>query len=384
MSRSSSLALALALLPLPAHAILGGQRVNDEGSGFLSIRGSTWTCTAVLVAGDVALSGRHCFTEEERLHPEALGWFMGREDSDDNPIVEIAFHPDPRVGVALLRLRRPIAGTVREIDPGEPARLAGRGLTCLGYGELAPNVRPAYGTSLSQGDIRVTSVGLPYLNWDQPLFTWQDDGGACLLREGGREYLAGLIMRPRGATSVPELISAAVLRGAVAEFRETRSIVSVATGLCLDASKGAVRLSACQGLPGQRWRLHQAESGAYELRPGGGNMCRRCPRGPGVCAERQGRGQEAATLVLGDCGGELTRPRPLPRVRPPEQLFSVPDRDGGPGPIKSALTGHCLEATGGAVSGAVPGFGGFGGVVPVQLAERPCREALAQRWRLGP
>src|SRR5712664_2078917 len=128
----------LILLFAPANAITNSFRNSGENSGFVRLVGANRTCSGVLIANDLILTAKTCFNDEEISHPELLGYFMGSQDSELNPIRDILRHP--YLDLALVRLTGPLvmnrtrSGFVRGIYPLNSDTLGGARLRCSGFG----------------------------------------------------------------------------------------------------------------------------------------------------------------------------------------------------------------------------------------------------------
>jgi hypothetical protein len=307
-----------------SHALIGGTLVDDEGSGFVSIHGST------------AL-GR-CFSDAEIIHGELVGWFMGSEDSDRNPIREV--YPHPTLNAALVRIAKPLAttrpGAPYELFPLRSSELAGRPLTCLAYGPRT-TTELAYGTRLTSGTFNVANVNGHTLMIQSAatFFSAIDQGGGCIVTHEGRPFLAGII----GTTnSNPTSVDA--LRTFITSFRTWHQISSTEGDLCVDipSASNAVNQSPqaypCNAGANQSWSMRAIGGGNFEVRAKHSNLC---------------LAADGARVVQVTCGADMTDPHPrnLPKARSLTQAWRISNA-GGPNGLSIenvAKAGTCLDRT---------------------------------------
>src|SRR4051794_28918441 len=103
MKKIPALFLFLALSSR-AHAIMGAgtTTVPTDFSGVVAFVGESKTCSGVLIANDLILTAKSCFSSVELANPTLVGYFMGSQDGERNPSdpspminppVEITIHP---------------------------------------------------------------------------------------------------------------------------------------------------------------------------------------------------------------------------------------------------------------------------------------------------
>jgi secreted trypsin-like serine protease len=204
--RRFALALSLALIPLPAAAIVNGAPAGGEIAAqtalIVSTRGAS--CSGAVLAPDLVLTAAHCVAPRASY---AIA-VVGRGASQLIPVVRIALHPRfdpaqfktrrPTPDLALLKLAQPLPAQFRAAQlardpalprPGDRFTLAGFGTIAEGDEKSAGTLRaltlPAIGTT---GGIMVRLAG---------------GGGACTGDSGGPAFRDGLVAAVIGWTTGP-------------------------------------------------------------------------------------------------------------------------------------------------------------------------------------
>ena len=204
--RPASLALILALSPLPAAAIINGVPAGGEIAAqtalIVSTRGAS--CSGAVLAPDLVLTAAHCVAPQANYAIAILGGSAPQLI----PVTRVVLHPRfdpaqfqtrrPTPDLALLKLSQPLPGNFRAVRlmrdpalprPGDRFTLAGFGMTAEGNEKSAGTLRtltlPAIGTT---GGIMVRLAG---------------GGGACTGDSGGPAFRDGLVAAVIGWTTGP-------------------------------------------------------------------------------------------------------------------------------------------------------------------------------------
>lgn len=342
--------LFLALLALlgcvPANAITNSFRNSGENSGFVRLVGTNKTCSGVLLTNDLILTAKSCFNDEEFSHPELLGYFMGSQDSDANPIRDIVKSPD--LDIAMLRLSVPLImngtrfGFRRRIFPLEAITLRGARVRCSGYGAF-DDTEYSYGENLTFADFSVDFVRGQSPNLGgRSQFRTNDLGGACLLDFEGQSMVAVVITNVQGS----EQTSATMLRGWLGKARLFHELVAANTGNCMDvefaSQTGGARVKQfpCHSGANQRWELkpitRDGRGGIlYELHARHSNKCL------GISG---GSLSDDGPAIQWTCTGEITDPVHLPSQAVPDQLWLIQYTGEGLHQLVNYQSGKCLDA----------------------------------------
>ena len=349
--RSSLLAaLSAALLSAPALAFQGGTEIPVDRSGFVLLRSAGATCTAVALTPDLLISARACVGGSEAQNPEMLGWFMGEQDSDDNPVREVSFDLVQDSPFVLLRLTRPLVmnGKGAPIYGGEDRALTG--FRCYSFGPTRPTLSASYGDVLAYVDLRVTGMRAGGFTTDPaPALDGLDIGAACF-RAGSNE-LAGLYVTDPIFGGV--IVGIARARGWITEFRAAFELVGAQSGLCIGNIPNTTRIwqlpCVAAGQPG---RIDQE----LYLRRFGTHYLIRSGRFPEMClgAIRGNIGNPAPVRFYG-CPPPLdngSAPWNLPTRPRIQQLWDIGVSTGDRLELRNAGDGLCLEVPG---SSRLPG-----------------------------
>ncbi len=347
-----ALTIAGGLVKSDVHAVIGGAPVSAEALGMISIRATGATCTGTLLANDIVLSATPCFSPSDLLHPEYAGYFMGTQDSDRNPILEIQ---PLSWGVSIARLAKPLkmngstTGYERAVSRRDTYALASGGVTrlpCYGFGRSTIAELP-YGAQLRTREFPVqspldgASVRLgPALGGTGNELLDYDQGGACLL---GNDIAA--IVVHLGS----KLTIASALRPEIARFRMWHEIVSELSGRCVavpaatHGEHASIIQWDCSGGNEQRWALRAVPQGdlretakgdVYEIRALHSNKCLSVPSGaPGVPVEQT------------TCSGEIVKPDAVPQEHLTQQGWRLDYLGNGSVRIKSQHGDQCLDLT---------------------------------------
>jgi len=242
-------ALALFFAAPAAQAFSGGTQIPVENSGFVLVRSAGATCTAVALTPDLLLTARACVGTSEAQNPEMIGWFMGAQDSDDNPVREVSYDVVQQSPFALLRLTRPLVmnGKGASIYGGEDAALTD--LRCYSFGPTGNTSYFSYGDTLAHLDVRVTGLAGPGLvTSPSPALHPLDVGGACF--RANTNELAGLYVPDFLAPAGGYIVGISRARAWITEFRATFELVSARSGLCIGNVPNGARLWQLPCVPG--------------------------------------------------------------------------------------------------------------------------------------
>ena len=328
----------------PAQGFPDGTAYDAERSGFVLLRGSDFSCSAVALTPDLLLTAKKCLSGPETQNPEMIGWFMGKQDSDDNPVREV--YGDIQSGFALLRLSRPLVidGNGISLYGGEDTALTD--FRCYSFGPTRPSVF-YYGGTLSYKDFHAVGMAAGgFITEPNPPIDLLDIGGACF-RANSRE-LAGMYLPATMATGM--LVGIARTRGWITEFRATMEVIAEQSGLCLGNVPNSARIWQSPCLPGndsrrrdQLWNLRRYDSSSFQIRS---------VRNPNLCLG----GSAANFTVYGadvvlfyPCAPPLTNgsaPWNLPTTPRREQLWTITSRNGDAVELRNVMSGNCLNVPG--------------------------------------
>jgi hypothetical protein len=231
---SATLALILALAPLPAAAIINGTLANGEIAAqtalIVSTRGAS--CSGAVLARDLVLTAAHCVAPQANYAIAIVGGATPQLITVARVVLHPSFDPAqfktrrPTPDLALLKLSSPLPGNFRVARlardpalprPGDRFTLAGFGMTAEGLEKTAGTLRvltlPAIGTT---GGIMVRLAG---------------GGGACTGDSGGPAFRDGLVAAVIGWTTGPHGRGCGNVTGATLVGPQFAWIVSAARAL---------------------------------------------------------------------------------------------------------------------------------------------------------
>ncbi|HKR85514.1 MAG TPA: RICIN domain-containing protein [Terriglobales bacterium] len=327
----------------PAHGFPGGVPYDVERSGLVLLRGSEADCTAVAVTADLLLTARKCLGDAEAQNPEMIGWFMGKQDSDDNPVREVSFDAQSRF--ALLRLSKPVVINGRGISlyGGEDSALTD--FRCYSFGPTRASVF-SYGATLSFQDFHVTGMAAGgFITNPNPPIQPLDIGGACF-RASTNELAAMYLSSDRTGM----LVGIARARGWITEFRATLEVIAEHSGLCLGSVPNGALIWQSPCLPGdhprrrdQQWNIRRYDPSSFQIRST--SYPRLCLGGP----PSNSTGYAADAVLFSPCAPPLTNgsaPWNLPTTPRREQLWAIIPTDGDAVEVKNVFSGNCLDVPG--------------------------------------
>ncbi len=357
---TAALMSSLCLFSLRAEAIVGGAPASAEGVGLVAFVGLTHSCTGVLIANDLILTAKTCFTSKELIKPELVGYFMGLQDSERNPssalrnpILDIISHPTEDIAVVRLTRGLTIAGSTtgfhRPLFPLDTVDLLGRSVTCFGYGTVGSTTEYQYIGAPNTKGFTVANTGPTNVVLDDmSRFAPYDLGAACLTSVNGVSVVAGLVFGIANGKSA--MVSAAAVRGWLASNRLVHELSPSGTEKVMTL-QSPLEGSHVVLLPGtsttdQRWELKANAPDnfgrtRYELRS---RMTNRCL---GVSA---GSTLEGADVIQWTCGGIIVDPTALPDSPVPDQTWRIEALDHGYARIVNANSELCLDSRGGSIS----------------------------------
>ncbi len=333
------------LLAAPVHAFTGGIPLPIANSGFVMVRGAGANCTAVALTPDLLITAKACIEGDEVQHPELLGWFMGEQDSDDNPVREVAF--DAANLFALLRLSKPLVmnGKGVPLYGGEDAALTD--LRCVSFGPVLPVPYFAYGDMLAFQDFHVIGmIAGGFETFPVPLLHPLDIGGACF--RAGTDELAGLFVPTQPAPFFGGIIvGIARARAFITEFRATFEVVAAQSGLCLGNVPNGTHVWQLPCIAGgQPGRVNQE----WSLRRHGNHFMIRPARFPELClGAAPGNRGEGAPIVFFGCPPPLingSSPWLLPSEPRADQLWDIAQTSGDGLELQNVGTRKCLDVPG--------------------------------------
>lgn len=329
-------AVVLILAPT-AQAVPFGYSIEASGSGFVSLRGMNASCTAVALAPDLLLAPSSCISASEVQHPELLGWFMGGQDSVENPVREVTLEPAHRPRFALLRLANPLTLVTAAPRLFRAPLTLPKTVSCTGYGPQNPAVLfPNDGTLSRRDDYVIADSSFEVLLRTSGAYslTTRDLGSVCIDPASGQ--IVAMVV-DGGLNSV------ARSRAWVEEYRARFEVVPEHSGLCLGNFPNGTLVWQTPCLPStnparidQRWLIRRIASGV-QIRP---------TRFPDLCLSvTGGSGNDGAEVRFSSCLPTLTSPYPgsLPTTPRPEQVWIATNVAGEAVQLRNSLTGKCLD-----------------------------------------